>query len=125
VLVKVLRLLLFLAIIAILAIANLSPGAAITATSSDKLDHFLAFLGISFLAVLAFPRTGVFKIFLGLAILNAMIELTQQAFALGRQMEFTDWLFGMLGTVPALLVHIVRSAMQARKLRLVQSRKSR
>lgn len=96
------RLPLLLAAGAIAILANLAPGTIQLGTSSDKLNHMLAFAALAPLALFAFPRAGVASLFLGLALFNAGVELSQAILSFGREPDLVDWTVGVIATIPFL-----------------------
>lgn len=93
------RLILAAIAIALLFLANLPAGEFYVGSQSDKVNHIAAFLVISVLAVLAFPKLSLLSILLGLAIFNALIETSQGLMALGREPDILDWVAGFGATV--------------------------
>lgn len=69
---------------------------------SDKLQHLLAFAGLTALAAAAHPRTRFVKIGIGMALYGALIEIVQSIPALNRQAELLDWAADIAGIALAL-----------------------
>lgn len=83
----------------------------------DKANHSLAFVVLTFVACLAFPRPwrGVWLVMLGLFALGAAIEVVQ-AFVPGRSCEWGDLLADSVGIVAGVLVTLpLRSAVTSRR----------
>lgn len=76
--------------------ANLPPDLASFGFQNDKLNHALALAVLTPLTIWALPNTGPVPIFVGLALFNAGIEISQAAFGLGRTPDVMDWLTGAL-----------------------------
>jgi hypothetical protein len=89
--------------LALLILANGSPELVPIGTSSDKLNHVLAFAVLTPLAVWAFPLTSILMVFLGLSAFNATIEFTQGVLGQGRQPDTLDWLVGVAVSATILL----------------------
>lgn len=83
----------------VLVLANLPPGEVSFGSQNDKINHVLAFLVISSLSILAFPNTKLSILFIGLVAFNAVIEVTQALFGLGRQPDILDWFVGVCATL--------------------------
>lgn len=60
--------------------------------NSDKIEHMLAFLTLSILGRLAYPRRSAWRLAIGLALFGAGIELTQMIPALHRDASIGDWI---------------------------------
>ncbi|HVM22676.1 MAG TPA: hypothetical protein VM308_05170 [Sphingomicrobium sp.] len=58
---------------------------------SDKVQHIVAFAVLALLAPLAYPRTAILKLLIGLSLFGAAIELVQGIEMLHRDSEFLDW----------------------------------
>jgi VanZ family protein len=58
---------------------------------SDKVQHIIAFTTLAALASLAYPRTGLLKIGVGLSAFGALIEVVQAIPALHRDSDIVDW----------------------------------
>ena len=68
----------------------------------DKAAHFLAFYVVAVLGLLAFPRTGPFRIGLALSSLGVAIELVQGLPIVNRDSDIFDWVADSIGIVCAL-----------------------
>jgi hypothetical protein len=87
--------------------ANVPPALASFGFENDKLNHALALAVMTALTVWALPNTGPVPIFVGLALFNAGIELSQAVLGLGRTPDVMDWLTGAL--VSLLLLALANS----------------
>lgn len=92
---SVLVVLCFLMIVA----ANVPPDLASFGFQNDKLNHALALAILTLLTIWALPNTGPVPIFVGLAVFNAGIEVSQAVVGLGRTPDLIDWLTGALVSV--------------------------
>jgi VanZ family protein len=70
----------------------------------DKINHMAAFFAITFLARAAYPRLGVFRLFLLMAAFGAFIELSQALPFIHRDAEWDDWFADLIATIFALAV---------------------
>jgi hypothetical protein len=70
----------------------------------DKVNHMAAFFTITFLARAAYPRVGVFRLFLLIAAFGAFIELSQALPFIRRDAEWDDWFADLIATIFALAV---------------------
>lgn len=59
---------------------------------NDKVQHITAFATLSFLGSFAYPKTALFRLFVGLSLFGAFIEVVQAIPALGRDSDILDWL---------------------------------
>jgi VanZ family protein len=66
--------------------------------------HFAAFAVITLLAVTAFPRIPLSHMFVGLALLGGAIELLQFVPGVGRQPDWADFGFNILGIDSVLII---------------------
>ena len=82
----------FALIMAILPQSTLS-----VAPTHDKHLHALVFMVLATLALFSFPRTGLLRLFFGLALIGAVIEFVQAIPSLGRDSDLFDWLADLLG----------------------------
>lgn len=74
-----------------LVMASLPHPPPIPGEPSDKLQHVVAFVVLTILARLAYPRGTWWRIALGLSAFGVLIELVQMIPALNRDCEFADW----------------------------------
>lgn len=58
----------------------------------DKLEHFLAFVVLTTLGSVAFPRRSAISIAAALSLFGALIELAQGLPMIGRDADVFDWL---------------------------------
>jgi len=73
-------------------------------SSSDKVEHMVAFLTLAMLAVLAFPRASALRIGAWLAGFGAFIELSQAIPFLHRDASVYDWLADVAALALGLLL---------------------
>ena len=99
---SVLVVLCFLMIVA----ANVPPDLASFGFQNDKLNHALALAILTLLTIWALPNTGPVPIFVGLAVFNAGIEVSQAVVGLGRTPDLIDWLTGALASIFVLALSI-------------------
>lgn len=92
------------ALIFAFVMASLPQPPALPGDPSDKVQHILAFLVLSGLAALAYPRIQLFAIFIGLALFGGAIELVQSIPQLGREPSWMDWLADVTAIAVVLLV---------------------
>jgi VanZ family protein len=71
--------------------AVIPPSQALRLTPWDKATHFLAFYGLTGLAVAAFPKRNVFLVGSMLSCFGALIEFVQGLDWVGRDRDFWDW----------------------------------
>ncbi len=86
--------------------ASLSPAEAIKpyVRYSDKLIHFCAYMGISVLALGAFPKMHLSLIFLGLSLTGVAVEFLQGSMGLGRTASVGDIAANCLGCAAPILL---------------------
>ena len=58
---------------------------------NDKVEHIVAFATLTLLATFAYPRTALLRVFAGLSLFGALIELVQAIPALQRDSDVKDW----------------------------------
>lgn len=85
-------------------VALMPEGEAPKIASSDKTEHMIAFLTLSVLARLAFPRTAAVWTGLCLAGFGALIEMTQLIPSFHRDGNWADWLADCAAIVVGLIV---------------------
>ena len=95
------------------AVAVMPQADAPRIASSDKVEHMIAFLTLSLLGKIAYPRIPAVKVGLLLAGLGAMIEVTQMIPALHRDGNLADW----LADCAAILVGLVVAALLLSRIR--------
>ena len=59
---------------------------------NDKVQHIIAFATLALLGAFAYPRTLLVKLFAGLSLFGAFIEIVQAIPALHRDSDVLDWL---------------------------------
>lgn len=91
-----------------IVLASLSPAEAIKpyVRYSDKLIHFCAYLGMSFLALGAFPKMHPILIFLGLSLTGVAVEFLQGSMGLGRTASAGDIAANCLGCAAPIFLWI-------------------
>ena len=70
----------------------------------DKVQHIIAFVVLTGLARLAYPRVRTVTLLIAFALFGALIELTQMLPALGRTAALDDWLADVVATLVVLAV---------------------
>lgn len=73
-----------------LIIASLPHPVSVPGNPDDKVQHVIAFAVLALLAALAYPRTNLFTLLLGLSAFGALIELAQAIPALNREPSWLD-----------------------------------
>jgi len=82
----------------IFVVANIPNDTLSVGTSSDKLNHIIAFACLSSLAALGFPKVSLTRLLAVLVIINLLIEAGQAWLSLGRQPDPVDFLAGVFAT---------------------------
>jgi hypothetical protein len=82
--------------------AVIPPSHAIQLVPWDKAEHFIAFYGLTGLAVAAFPRRQLIVIAVLLSAFGALIEFVQGLPMVHRDRDFWDWVADTLAIVAAL-----------------------
>ena len=59
---------------------------------SDKIQHIAAFATLAGIGAIAYPRVGLLKLFAGLSLFGATIEVLQAIPMLHRDSDVVDWL---------------------------------
>jgi hypothetical protein len=59
---------------------------------NDKVQHIAAFAALAVLGSFAYPRTALVRLFIGLSLFGALIEVVQAIPALRRDSDILDWL---------------------------------
>lgn len=70
----------------------------------DKTDHMTAFLVVTMLARLAYPRTSPPRLFALIVAFGGLIEATQALPIVGRDAEWGDWLADGIATLAGLIL---------------------
>lgn len=71
---------------------------------SDKVDHAVAFLTVTVLARLAYPRASIGALFALIAAFGGVIELSQAVPFIHRDAEWDDWFTDVAATLVGLLI---------------------
>lgn len=92
------------ALIVALVMALLPKPPALPGDPGDKVQHVIAFVTLTALARLAYPRVRTWRVIVGLAAFGAVIELGQMIPALGRDGSIDDWVADVAAVGAVLLV---------------------
>lgn len=92
------------ALIFAFVMAVLPKPPALPGEPGDKVQHIIAFVVLTGLARLAYPRVRALTLLLAFALFGALIELTQMLPALGRTAALDDWLADVAATIVVLAV---------------------
>ena len=101
---RIFQLLFWSALVFAFVMASLPQPPALPGNPGDKVQHILAFLVLSGLAAIAYPRLSLVIIFLGLAAFGGAIEAVQAIPQLGRQPSWLDWFADVAAVAAVLLV---------------------
>lgn len=71
---------------------------------SDKVQHILAFVVLTVLALAAYRRASFLRVIAGLALFGALIEVTQMIPALNRDAELLDWIADVSAVATVLVI---------------------
>jgi hypothetical protein len=112
---NIFRILFWLLLGIIFAIALLPAEEAPAGFSNDKLNHFLAFLSLSLIARILYSRVNVAILFVMLALFGGAIELLQLAMALGRQADWMDFAADIAAIVLGLLAGKLLNSMTGKR----------
>ncbi len=82
--------------------AVVPPSHAVQLVPWDKAEHFIAFYGLTGLAVAAFPRARLWLIAAFLSAFGALIEVVQGLPIVHRDRDFWDWVADTIAIVAAL-----------------------
>lgn len=94
--------------------ANLPAPLPLPFSPGDKALHFIAFCVLTFLARLGWPRTRAVRVFLGLSMLGAAIEVLQHLLRMGREASLLDWVADIAAIVLMLgAIEVFRRLSQA------------
>jgi hypothetical protein len=91
-LIRIAQVAFFAALIFTFYSAVIPPQKALQLVPWDKAEHFLAFYGLTGLAVAAFPRRNLFVLAALLSAFGAFIEFVQGLSIVHRDRDFWDWL---------------------------------
>ena len=83
---------LWLAVAFTLVMATLPHPPRLPGEPTDKIQHIAAFVVLTILTVVAYPRAARWRVLLGLAAFGGAIELVQAIPALHRSSDWRDWL---------------------------------
>jgi len=83
--------LLFWTALAFAYVAALLPPAEAPSFAPDKIEHFVVFVVLALLAAMAWRRTNVAWIGIGLIGFGALIEFSQMVPSLHRDADWKDW----------------------------------
>lgn len=100
---KIIRIVFWLALAVSLAAALNPQPPRIPGEPSDKIQHILAFLALTVMALAAYPRAKRWAQALALSGFGALIEVLQMIPALHRSSELMDWVADT-GAVLAVIV---------------------
>lgn len=92
-------------VVTYLLLTNLAPP-NIKVEYVDKLEHAFVFMGLTCMALIAWPQRKRL-VFIGLTIFGGAMELAQQAFASYRQATWGDWAADIAGILIALIIYII------------------
>lgn len=92
------------ALIFAFVMAVLPKPPALPGEPGDKVQHIIAFVTLTALARLAYPRVRALTLLLAFALFGALIELAQMLPALGRTAALDDWLADVVATMVVLAV---------------------
>jgi hypothetical protein len=96
------RIAFFAALIFTFYSAVIPPSQALQLFPWDKAEHFVAFYGLTGLAVAAFPKRNLFLIAGLLSACGALIELVQALPVVHRDCDFWDWVADTTAIIAAL-----------------------
>ena len=82
--------------------AVIPPGHAVQLVPWDKAEHFIAFYGLTGLAVAAFPRAKLWVIAAVLSAFGGLIEIVQGLPFVNRDEDFWDWVADSIAISAAL-----------------------
>ncbi len=82
--------------------AVIPPTHAVQLIPWDKAEHFVAFYGLTGLAVVAFPWARLWVIAVSLSAFGALIEIVQGLPMVHRDRDFWDWVADTVAIVAAL-----------------------
>jgi hypothetical protein len=81
--------------------AVIPPKLAVQLVPWDKAEHFLAFYGLTGLALAAFPRKNLYVICAVLSAFGALIEVVQGLPMVNRDEDVWDWVADTLAIIAA------------------------
>ena len=71
---------------------------------SDKVQHVIAFATLALLGAIAYPRTSIVRLAVGLSLFGALIEAVQAIPALNRDSSVVDWIADTVASIAMLLL---------------------
>lgn len=92
------------ALIFAFVMAVLPKPPALPGAPGDKVQHIIAFVVLTGLARMAYPRARAVTLFVAFAAFGALIELVQLIPALGRTGALDDWLADVAATAVVLAI---------------------
>jgi len=101
-LVRLAKVAFFCALIFTFYSAVIPPEHALQLVPWDKAEHFIAFYGLTGLAVAAFPRYNLFVIAALMSSFGALIEFVQGLAIVHRDRDFWDWVADTVAIIAAL-----------------------
>jgi hypothetical protein len=101
-LIRIAQVAFFAALIFTFYSAVIPPQDAVQLVPWDKAEHFLAFYGLTGLAVAAFPRRNLFIVAVLLSGFGAFIEFVQGLDIVRRDRDFWDWVADSVAIAAAL-----------------------
>jgi VanZ family protein len=103
VLLRIARTFFWIAIAATIAGAFAPPSMAVELLPWDKAGHFLAFYGLTVLAVIAFPVRRLDVIAIALSVFGGLIEIVQSLPFVHRDGDWRDWITDCAAIVAVLI----------------------
>jgi VanZ family protein len=88
---RIARIVFWIAALVTAAAAFAPPQEAVDLLPWDKAGHFLAFYGLTVLAVLAFPGRHLLGVAVALSAFGGLIEVVQSLPLIHRDAEWLDW----------------------------------
>jgi hypothetical protein len=82
--------------------AVIPPSHAVQLVPWDKAAHFIAFYGLTGLAVAAFPRAKLWVIFVSLSAFGGLIEIVQGLPFVNRDEDIWDWVADTIAITAAM-----------------------
>jgi VanZ family protein len=104
------RLLFWAAAIFAFAMAVVPHPPEVPGEPNDKIQHMVAFATLGFLGAWAYARASLMRLFIGLSLFGAFIEIVQAIPLLQRDSDVKDWIADTIACgVALLLVRLWRS----------------
>ncbi|MFL9842282.1 hypothetical protein ABS767_15030 [Sphingomonas sp. ST-64] len=102
-----------------LVMASLPHPPELWTRPDDATQHFVAFVVITLLARLAYPRARMLTLLIAIAAFGGLIELVQAIPALGRDCSLDDWMVDIAATAITLVllepIQIARERREAQR----------